>query len=98
MADRRVRLRRITSYNVCYTKLLRFGWTWLFWVPLALAEQGIIKLPANLPPFLAGGNLAAWGPLLASLLLTYLNRGREGLKDFRITSYNVCYTKLLRSS
>ena len=61
--------------------VLAFGWTWLFWVPLALAEQGLIMLPENLPKFLAEGNLAAWGPLLAALLLTFLNRRWAGLKD-----------------
>jgi hypothetical protein len=69
------------DHSVWLFYVLAFGWTWLFWGPLALAEQGIISLPENLPGFLAEGNLAAWGPLLASLLLTYLNRGWAGIKD-----------------
>ena len=68
------------DHSVWLFYVLAFGWTWLFWIPLALAEQGIITLPENLPGFLAEGNLAAWGPLLASLLLTYLNRGWAGIK------------------
>jgi membrane protease YdiL (CAAX protease family) len=69
------------DYSAWLFYVLAFGWTWLFWGPLALAEQGIISLPENLPRFLAEGNLAAWGPLLASLLLTYLNRGWAGIKN-----------------
>ena len=38
-------------------------------------------LPENLPKFLAEGNLAAWGPLLAAILLTFLNKRWAGLKD-----------------
>ncbi len=68
------------DHSVWLFYVLAFGWTWLFWVPIALAEQGIISLPENLPRFLAEGNLAAWGPLLASLLLTFLNRGWAGVK------------------
>jgi hypothetical protein len=69
------------DHSVWLFYLLAFGWTWLFWVPVALAEQGIITLPENLPGFLAEGNPAAWGPLLASLLLTALNKGWAGIKD-----------------
>ncbi|UCC64245.1 MAG: CPBP family intramembrane metalloprotease [Anaerolineae bacterium] len=69
------------NHSVWTFYLLAFGWSWLFWVPLALAEQGIVSLPENLPGFLAGGNLAAWGPLLASLLLTYLKAGWAGIRD-----------------
>lgn len=61
--------------------VLAFGWSWLFWGPLALAERGLIRLPENLPGILAQGNLAAWGPLVASLVLTYAGGGWRGLKE-----------------
>ena len=56
MADTQSKDRSVWLFYV-----LAFGWSWLFWGPLALAEQGVISLPENLPGFLAGGNLAAWG-------------------------------------
>ena len=71
---------RITSYNVCYTKLLRvtiFGKSWDIHVKDALN----IELTDNL--------------LLIEDSLAFLCGKVEHL-FYRITSYNVCYTKLLR--
>ena len=67
---------RITSYNVCYTKLLRFD-------ALALSRY----LGGGMGGGGGGGDLAG--------------NPRSDFPDtaewFRITSYNVCYTKLLRN-
>ena len=65
---------RITSYNVCYTKLLR--------------EEKF-------------GDMGGWNAENdAATLLSNLGIKEEFhytlMKDIRITSYNVCYTKLLR--
>ena len=59
---------------------LAFGWTWLFWVPLALAEQGMVSLPDGLYRFLNESNPAAWGPSLAALFVTLLKGGWPALK------------------
>ena len=76
---------RITSYNVCYTKLLR------------------IICIGNYPPRQCG--IATFTEnLLNSVLLAAKQQGRKieiGVaamtdRQTRITSYNVCYTKLLR--
>jgi membrane protease YdiL (CAAX protease family) len=57
-----------------------FGWSWLFWIPVALISQGL-SVPAGLATFLNSPfNPAAWGPLLAALLVTYLEDGTEGVK------------------
>ena len=69
---------RITSYNVCYTKLLR-------WHRADLAAVAI------LPRLRRPGQSAYGGGCRRGL--------SGGLRDpgaDRITSYNVCYTKLLR--
>ena len=76
--------RRITSYNVCYTKLLRaevVGVLAFFGPSFRLGTE---RIEAELIPMLqeAGGAISA---------------GLGYLGD-RITSYNVCYTKLLRAS
>ena len=98
---------RITSYNVCYTKLLR----------AKLAEEG---LPLQRSIALITGAAGAIGAgicqellengchvaatdlpgdrlteLVEELKRTYLDR-IIGVSLDRITSYNVCYTKLLR--
>ncbi len=71
--------------------LVAFGWTWLFWIPTALLAAGW-SAPVWLENFLNSPfNLAAWGPFLATLLVTFLERGKTGVKtllkrglDFRI--------------
>ena len=79
---------RITSYNVCYTKLLRAMvnssiFTGDFF-NLAPGDKALHCLPAN---FIAGKMM-----LVRAMIL-----GLE-IDLIRITSYNVCYTKLLRIS
>ena len=68
---------RITSYNVCYTKLLR-GRT------LALGLAQVQEDGLHSVAHLGRQGLAAAGD------------GVEVDRRHRITSYNVCYTKLLR--
>lgn len=61
--------------------LIAFGFSWLFWVPLALAEQNLLSLPDGLYQFLSGGsNPAAWGPFVAAFLLTAIYEGWSGIK------------------
>ena len=56
--------------NVWLFFVIAFGFSWLFWVPLALAEQGIISLPEGLYQFLSGSsNPAAYGPFVAALFI-----------------------------
>ena len=72
---------RITSYNVCYTKLLR--------IPLGklLREE-----PAHTDKARA---VVGQQPLVNLCCLAGISRDFSCLCR-RITSYNVCYTKLLR--
>ena len=66
---------RITSYNVCYTKLLR----------ISKSKKQITSIQNRLQKILK--------PILflsKSYFCRLINPGR-------ITSYNVCYTKLLRA-
>ncbi len=60
--------------------LLAFGWSWLFWVPTALASHRAV-LPAGIVQFLNSPlNPAPWGPLIAALIATALEEGRAGIK------------------
>ena len=86
-------LSRITSYNVCYTKLLRIAaeaevdtditemFNWL--VDNQLTDGSI-------PMYLANDGDAVIVPYFSSIAAIAI------LEYGRITSYNVCYTKLLR--
>lgn len=59
--------------------LLAFAFSWIFWIPEAMAAQGV-ALPAGLTDFLATPlNPAAFGPLFAALLLTFLRQGGKGV-------------------
>ena len=95
-------MNRITSYNVCYTKLLRARYqdgsqgSPLKQMPFDLAarynndpktyDQGGIKIP--IPD-------GYWIDL-TELALDQSWERLPSLDNCRITSYNVCYTKLLR--
>lgn len=67
--------------NVWLFFVIAFGFSWFFWVPLALAEQGVIKMSEGLHQFLSGSsNPAAWGPFVAAFLLTATYEGWSGVK------------------
>jgi membrane protease YdiL (CAAX protease family) len=62
--------------------IIAFGFSWAFWVPLALAESGVVTIPESVLEFLQSGrNPAAWGPLVAALVLTFAHEGTGGLRD-----------------
>ena len=72
---------RITSYNVCYTKLLR--------LVLPSRESSPTRGPRIAP------RTRGWFSARARVLFSRYSA--DWVKS-RITSYNVCYTKLLRTS
>ena len=80
-------INRITSYNVCYTKLLRFAHIFEG-VDLASVDDEIFDL-------LASGMLQEWLKDPKGVA-DALGLDENELSKIRITSYNVCYTKLLR--
>lgn len=61
--------------------LISFGFSWLFWIPAALAAQGKLAVSPALETFLLDSNPAAWGPLLGALLTTLFFEGWGSLKD-----------------
>ena len=69
---------RITSYNVCYTKLLRVG-------PGPFPSEVLGFRLDSVKEH--GGQAGTDGDVLGNQIFK---------EDGRITSYNVCYTKLLR--
>ena len=73
--------RRITSYNVCYTKLLRASFAAEAIQFDATDNDALARIAPQPGP--AGGRRCDV-------------RSRTDGRHLRITSYNVCYTKLLR--
>ena len=60
--------------------ILAFGWTWAFWGPVALAENGYLALSPLVAAFLMDGSPAAWGPLIAAVIVAIKREGRAGLR------------------
>ncbi|MCU4716702.1 CPBP family intramembrane glutamic endopeptidase [Halapricum hydrolyticum] len=56
--------------------ILYLGWAFLFWAPIVVSDESVWSFP-NVGLFLVGG----LSPLLAGLLLAWLTRGWEGLRD-----------------
>jgi membrane protease YdiL (CAAX protease family) len=59
--------------------VVAYAFSWVFWIPNALVAHGV-ALPAGLVNFLGGPfNPAAFGPLFAAFLLTFLQQGGKGV-------------------
>jgi hypothetical protein len=59
--------------------LIAYAFSWLFWIPEALASHGM-ALPTAVTGFLSSPfNPAAFGPLVSALLLTLVNDGWKGV-------------------
>ena len=66
--------------NVWLFVLIAYSWSWLFWILAALIARGL-SVPSSIEGFLLGPlNPAAWGPLIAAFLTTYLDEGKTGVK------------------
>ena len=81
--------RRITSYNVCYTKLLRVDLAKTFASEITLEKGDKSGSAKTLIKVMKLG-------ITMGTSVTVRCEGED--EEARITSYNVCYTKLLRSS
>jgi len=59
--------------------IIAYAFSWLFWIPDALAANGV-PIPSAVVGFLASPfNPAAFGPLVAALLLTFRNERLVGV-------------------
>ncbi|MDH7490641.1 MAG: type II CAAX endopeptidase family protein [Anaerolineae bacterium] len=55
--------------------LIAYAFSWLFWIPQALAANGL-AIPQGLAAFLSSPlNVAAFGPLVAALILSFADGG-----------------------
>ena len=103
--------RRITSYNVCYTKLLRiskgyasFDYHISGYKPAKLVRLDILlngEMVDALSTLIHFDNAYGFGRRMCEKLKELIPRQQFDIAiqaAIRITSYNVCYTKLLRRS
>lgn len=58
--------------------IITFFFSWALWIPKDLVSNHIIELPSV---FLIITSFAAFGPLIAALLLTFRNEGKKGMKN-----------------
>ncbi len=77
------------NQNLLLFFLIAFGFTWLFWVPEALAMRGLLRSSILVDFLLSTNNPAAWGPFVSAFLLTWWNERREGV--IRLTKRGVDY-------
>jgi membrane protease YdiL (CAAX protease family) len=65
--------------NLWWYFVIACAFSWIFWIPNALIANGI-TLPTGVVNFITGPlNPAAFGPLFAALLLTFLKQGGKGV-------------------
>ena len=76
--------------NLILFFVIAIGFSWIFWIPR-------IFYPPGSSPFIdflySPFNPAAWGPLIAALLLTYLNKGPENIKDLLKRGIDLSFKK-----
>lgn len=75
--------------NLLLFFVIAIGFTWLFWVPQALVTQSIIG-----PSWFTNLKIAAWGPLIAALLLTFINEGGKGVLKLLKRAVDLKFNKL----
>lgn len=70
---------RLQSRSLWLFLLITFAFSWIFWIPKALATQGLMR-PSFLTRFLLSPfNPAAFGPAVGAFTLTYLEDGKKGV-------------------
>jgi len=74
-----MKLNRSETRNLIFYFLIAYAFTWIFWIPEALAVRGILVSSTLVDLILGPNNPAAWGPLVAAFSLTYLNEGVDGV-------------------
>ena len=67
----------VSSVVVFY--LIAFAWSWGIWWPAVYFENGSWEAPDWLPTVFANGGMAAWGPLLAAIIVSRIYGGPQGV-------------------
>jgi hypothetical protein len=67
--------------------LLTFGWSWGFWVPRALAAEGLLESAPALP------RLGAFGPTVAAFVLVAYADGESGARRLALRALDLDFSK-----
>lgn len=70
---------KFKTRNLWLFFLIAFAFTWLFWILEALAMRGMLGTSIFVDFLVGPDNPAAWGPLVAAFLLTYLSARKVGV-------------------
>jgi len=77
--SREVNSSKRESRNLLLYFLIAFGFSWLFWIPEALAMRGLLGSSVVVDFLLSPNNPAAWGPFVSAVLLTWWNERGSGV-------------------
>ncbi len=77
--------RNLRAHSLLLYFVIAFIFTWIFWLPGLLAARGVI---GDSFPVMGWLMIGAHGPLVASLILTYREKGSKGLKSFFLKGLN----------
>lgn len=79
--------------NIILFFIISFIFSWSFWVPQVLIAQGVI-FPRIIVSYLNSPfNIAAFGPFVAALILTYYENKSEGIKTLLKRGVNYDFPK-----
>jgi membrane protease YdiL (CAAX protease family) len=73
------KLNQSNTRNLILYFIIAYAFTWLLWIPEALATRGRLGSSIIVDFLLGPNNPAAWGPFVAAFSLTYLNEGIDGV-------------------
>lgn len=75
--------------------LITFGWTWAFWLPVAISANGHDALLEPLTRLVGDGRMGAWGPFIAAIVVAVIHGGRHGLTDLAGSMVKLRFSPLL---
>ncbi|MFC1787058.1 type II CAAX prenyl endopeptidase Rce1 family protein [Halobacteriota archaeon] len=81
--------KRSETRNILLFFVIAYAWTWLLWLPSVLSPTGYSD-PLLFIMFLGG----AYGPFIGSFSLTFLEEGKEGVKNLGRRFWNLKIAKL----
>ena len=67
----------VSRHSLLAYFILAYAISWAIMIPLALTRQGVLQAPI---PF-SVHYLSSFGPLLAALIVTWLESGVDGLRE-----------------
>ena len=80
--------------NLIIYFIIAYAFSWVFWIPEALAVRGLLGSSVFVDFILGPNNPAAWGPFFAAFFLTYLSGGVDGVIRLLKRAFEVRFAKV----